>query len=75
MVVMGVQVIGVVEVRVQPQLGGRERMLDVVGVLVEVGWTLLVLLLLLWSLVLNDVQGFAPAQQNITKYAIALFRS
>jgi hypothetical protein len=46
MVVMGVKVIGVVEVRVQPQLGGRERMLDVVGVLVEVGWTWLVLLLL-----------------------------
>ncbi len=61
---MGVKVIGVVEVRIQPQLGGREGMLDVVGVLVEVGWTLLVLLLL-WGLVLNDVQGFAPAQQNV----------
>jgi hypothetical protein len=45
MVVMGVQVIGVVEVRVQPQLGWREGMLDVVGMLVEVGWTLLLLLL------------------------------
>ncbi len=46
MVVVGVQVIGVVQVGVQPQLGWREGMLDVVGVLVEVGWTLLLLLLL-----------------------------
>jgi len=55
--------IGVVEVGVQPQLGRGEGMLEVVGMLMEVGRTLLLLL----GLVLDYVQGFAPAENHKCK--------
>ena len=45
--------IGVVEVGVQPQLGRGEGMLEVGGMLMEVGRTLLLMLL---GLVLDNVQ-------------------